>query len=230
MSTLHQHERTSAIIIAAIVLLISVFNVGFSLHVLKARRIAYSQLPQVVTANNEKKVGSAVETRSNGTLDLKERFNAALTQKNQTIHAGLNQQVNFSNGMSFMFTSMQRNWQPATYEYIPKGDYYILLHGVLGNRATFMTTLDFASFSAIINGQTYNYVSTNLLSPAAFSQPTTMLSSSTVDNNVAAGQQIKGVVVLQVPTGSTPTLLIENSGFSHGANQGLVVMKAYIKL
>ena len=64
----------------------------------------------VANLTNSIKGDDAVVNRSEGTLDLSTLIDAQETIKSQDIKAKLNQQINQSDGTSFMVTKIERNW------------------------------------------------------------------------------------------------------------------------
>jgi hypothetical protein len=220
---LHKHERQTSIIASVVTICLVVLNVAWGLHVLSVRHSTYetwyNNLPQTKAAKNQKLIGSGVENRPNGKLDMSRTINSGVAEGNQSVHAGLDQQINLLDGVSFMVTGVQKNWLPAngvqTYPF--QGNYYIKLDMIVGNRSNQNTYFNAIPQEALVNGQSVSIIHfVNIYGQGVF--PNNEQDITTLANNLGSitpGEVLKGILILQVPTNSLPNLVFSQDWLSY---------------
>jgi hypothetical protein len=143
------------------------------------------------TPNSSKSIADVVD-RKDGTLDLSSLINPSDTLKNQDLKAKINQQLNLSNGYSFMITGVDRNWIPPTSSYlkVTASNEYIKVNTVFGNRSESGSFTTSSSDFEVINSAGGGV-------PATFISPS-QDPESFDGHEVAAGKQIKGFMIFAV--------------------------------
>lgn len=122
----HGGQNTKLIVIIAAAVFVLLLAVGI-FFVMKGNN-PVSNLTNSITGNSD------VVDRSDGTLDLSELIDPVDTIKNQDITAKLNQQVNLSDGSSYMVTSVERNWTNPEVK-AASGKELIKVNVVVGNKS-----------------------------------------------------------------------------------------------
>lgn len=135
--------------------------------------------------------GGDVVSRSDGTLDLSTLVDTQKDIKAQDIKAKLNQQVNLADGLSYMVTKVERNWQTDSVYLQPKaGKELIRISLVVGNKAKEGNSYISSSLFRLKN-------SAGGLQTAEF--PTKEEDPELLEgDDVAPGKQVKGTVIFEV--------------------------------
>lgn len=140
-----------------------------------------------------------VVDRPDGTLDLQPLIDEQKTITAQNLTAKLNQQVNMSDGMSFMVTKVERDWQSGDKYDKPKaGNEFVKLTMVVGNR-----TID----DTISNGF-------KLKNSAGGEQNDEFISEDVLPDqlrilsDIASGKQQTGTMVFEVTKGEQGLSLV----------------------
>lgn len=237
---MHKHNSVISKIILACIVLASLFNVYMIFHVLRVREDNYQKLPQVQREVAQNSFSDPVVDRPDGTLEMSGRVDENAVHA-QDLKAKLNQQVNFSNGYSFIFTGYEMDWQPpegARGTTPAEGMTYLKLDVTAGNRSNHAEPSNSIFF--FLTGKVRVVDSDGDISQAyarvfycytcstagPFGGRTDVADSlSLADLN--PGETISGSYAVQVPIGKVPKLVIEKKDYSALSE---VVLKAEITL
>ena len=233
LGKLHSHEPIAKI--ATIVLTLGIIgtSIGLSFHIVTVRHAAYNKLPWIQAKNAQQAFGADVIDRPDDTLDLSQKVSTYLSIKKQTISAKLHQQVNFSNGLSFIITGVQKDWKsPDKYSLPPTaGNYYVKLNMSVGNRGDVAQSLDYSGLTITTNGQVQDKILYYPFGAELGSQ------KNLADdfNNIDQGQQVQGAIIIQVPAGTLPALTFTQHGYGtptdpNNTSDISVLMKAQVAL
>lgn len=122
------------VIIVIIVILLAVIG-GAAAFFLMSKSGKGGSTSVANTVNNAVKGFADVMDRSDDTLDLGSLINSQETIKSQDLKAKQDQQVNLSNGTSYMVTSVERNYVGSSSLLKPKADKeFVKVNLVVGNR------------------------------------------------------------------------------------------------
>ena len=230
LKVLHKYNKIVGYFVIAFVVLLSLGNILYVFHIINVRhnnyQKYYNNLPSVKQATAQSEFGPNVETRTDGKLDLTNLISPNLNSFQQYISFSLNQQVNFSNGMSFMVTGFQKGWQSQSY-YSPlnTSDYLVELNFVIGNRTNQTQTMSIPDVNA-----TFNSVSKNVLS-YPYDQSINGLPNLVnmeLNTQLQPHQQIGGAIVVEVPNNTLPPLTFTAQGYNYNYQQ--INMNATISL
>ena len=150
--------------------------------------------------------GADVIDRSDGTLDLGNLIDRQETIKDQELKAGLNQQLNLSDGISYMVTGVERNFSGESRYLQPDADKeFIKVNIVVGNRNQDRSEYISKRFFKIKNS------AGGLQSPIFVSQSD--LPDAFTGSSVDAGKQLKGVLVYEINKDEPITVLVTESEY-----------------
>lgn len=215
----HKLGRIGTGIVVAFVLFFTVFNAGWSLHVLAVRRVNYNKQDWAKALNAQKDFGPEVVDRSDGKLDLSHTIDSKYSAKDQDIKAGLNQQISLVDGLCFMVTGYEKDWKPHSSFSKPKSasNYFVKLHLVIGSRdkpdhdkaALYSSELQNITADGKKHKDiTYYTYGSDL--PDGENDITSL-----DGNKVEPGEQKEGVIVVEVPKGTLPKLYMERTSFGY---------------
>lgn len=219
LSILHRHERTVSVLVILATLLLIAGNIAWSVRIYVIRNKAYNALTWVQAAKAQQAFGPSIQDRSNGTLDMSGHINGSLTTTGQKLKAGLNQQVNFTDGLSFMITGFQKDWhsqEPYTLQ-PSHGNYYVKLDMVIGNRDNQSQAFYFVNVVAIFNNQTLDNIIYYPSGAEEFVGSENDLAGSSL-NPLNPGEVRKGAIVIQVPINTLPDVVLPESGDTYTRN------------
>lgn len=217
ISSLHKAEKPVSIIVIILVILLSIFNVAYLFRVRSVRHTNYLKFynsqPSVIQANAQRSFGPELVSRTDKKLDLTNLVSNKLSPFTQNIKFGLNQQVNFSNGMSFMVTNYQQNWQSQDgYTPLSPGDYFIELDYVVGNRSPNSQDIILPNINATINGVSQSVIAYPY-DPKINGLPN--IANIDTSTQLQPQQQIEGGIVVEVPKDTLPPLTFTMQGISY---------------
>ena len=168
---------------------------------------------------------SDVQDRSDGTLDLSNLIDRQKSIKSQDLKAKVKQQVNLSDGTSYMVTSVERNWQSNDkYNQPDAGKEYIRVKIVIGNRSQTGSVYASSSMFQLKNSsgglQDYVYVTDAELPDR--------INSDTIN----AGKQVSGSIIYAVDTGEKGLSLVTNDEYESigTATKQRVTIKSEVSL
>ena len=173
----------------------------------------------VVTPENE------VVDRPDGTLDLSDKVDGNKEVANQDITAKLNQQVNLSDGGSFMVTKVERNFTgfDARYFKVKEGEEAVAVTIVAGSRSTAGTGINKNALT--LSAPSNDAIKSTFASSLA--KVDGLLDSA---NNLEEGQQVSGKLLWIVKSGETPLALKYSVSYTNYTTAAVVTLKAAINL
>ncbi len=136
---LSEPSKKITFIIASVFIAFSIVMVGFSFRVLQIRKKEASKVAAIDTPSKKvreeiKKVGEAVQDRPDRTLDLDPAFDPYFATHDQDIKAKIGQQINASDGQSFIVKGV-KDWSSSDKYTKPKpGKKFIRVDLLIGNR------------------------------------------------------------------------------------------------
>lgn len=141
--------------------------------------------------------------RSDGTLDLSNLSEFKEEQKSQDLKAKLNQQINLANGVSYMVTGVERDYQSNSEFLKPaEGKEFLKVNLVVGNKnmkdSIYVSSLDYAVINSAGGQQDSKFVIKEDVSD--------ILQGSTLE----PGKQIKGSVIFEIDKGENISKLVAN--------------------
>lgn len=147
------------------------------------------------------KGNSDVVSRSDGKLDLTGLIDKDASIKNQDIKGDLNQQLNMVDGVSFMVTKIEPNYQsPDQYSKPDDGKQFIAVHVVVGNKmktgTVYFSPDSLFKLKNVAGGlvdSEYGASSANGMTDGSELQP---------------GEQKEGIVVFSINPNDTPIYLV----------------------
>jgi hypothetical protein len=168
---------------------------------------------------------SDVQDRSDGTLDLSNLIDRQKTIKTQDLKAKVNQQVNLSDGTSYMVTGVERNWTSSDkYNQPDAGKEYIRVKIVIGNRSQTGTVYASSSMFQLKNStgglQDYVYVTDSELSDRINSE------------SISAGKQVSGSIIYAVDSNEKGLSLVTSDEYESigTTNKQHVTIKSEVTL
>lgn len=166
--------------------------------------------------------GDVVDQKS-GTLDLSNLIDGQQSIKEQDLQAKQNQQVNLSDGTSYMVTSVDRNYTPASrYLRASNGKELIKVNLVVGNRKQTGNRYFSSSYFKLKNSagglQTAKYVSQSDVPDALGSQ------------DVAPGKQAKGSIVYEVDKDEKVGAITTQDTYKFFTSKKVVTVKSTVSL
>jgi hypothetical protein len=164
-----------------------------------------------------------VVSRSDGTLDLSHLIDKQETIKNQDLKAKLNQQVNLSDGTSYMVTKVERNFTPhSDFLKADTGKEFIKINVVVGNR-----TKDDSLYVTSSMFQVQN-------SAGGLQDPVFVLQDDVSDalksGDVASGKQISGSLIFQVDKDEKISALVTEDKYQSFTSDQKVTIKSTVAL
>ncbi len=164
-----------------------------------------------------------VQDRTDGTLDLSKLIDKQTSIKAQDIQAKLNQQINLSDGLSYMVTKVDRNWQSAsTYLKPDSGKEIVKITLVVGNRAKeggrYVSSIDFKLENSAGGLLTSEYVT-------AEDEADTLISG-----DVSPGKQVKGAIFFTVDSGEKLGGLLTEDKYTNYDTNKEVTLKSKVAL
>ncbi len=206
----HKNNKTIKIVIIAGVAFVvltfaAIFILAFIANVQKRKNAAEgtSSTSNSASATDSTAAATAdVVDRKDGTLDLGTLINPQTTIKDQAVKAKLNQQLNMSDGLSYMITSVDRNFVAnSKYLKATDGKELIKVNVVFGNRAKssdrYMSGNDFALKNSSGGLQQYEY--------ATADEVPDVLKGT----NVEPGKQAKGSIIFKVDKNEKISIVTE---------------------
>jgi hypothetical protein len=226
LQALHRFEKPMTIIVVVLVLAFSAANIAFSLHIQSVRhdvrqkvvdeaRKAYADSPEAKTLAAQKAFGAEIVDRPSGKLDMSQQIDSEYSNRTQSLQAKLNQQINFTNGLSYIITGVQTDWHSSLeYATQPKaGSHFIKLTLSIGNRSNAQVYPDLSQLSANVNGTIVLHVG-HYISNDDLANGETAISDTT--SNLDPKEVRTGETVIEVPNGPLPHLILKNTGYAYG--------------
>lgn len=208
-----KRRKIGLIIIALVVLII--IGGGFLLA-------SKGNNPVSDIANSIGGSGEVVD-RSDGTLDLSNLTDTQKTIKNQDLKAKLNQQINLSNGMSYMATGVERNFV-ANSEFLKAADgkELIKVDLVVGNKDKQNSLYVYYGFFSIKNS------AGGLQKPLYADERD--ITEPLISGELASGKQIKGAIVFEVDKDEQIDFLITEDKYENYSTKDQVELKSEVSL
>lgn len=198
----HREPSKKLSMIAAVVFIL--FSIGmlvFAWHVLSvrkhnAKKVAAIYKPASLAKEEQKKVGEAVVASKNNTLDLSKTFNSEYSAFDQDVTAKIGQQVNLSNGLSFIVTSVEPWTSKDKYNKPDEGKKFIRVNITVGSRAEKrLASYDIGAFTIRENdGQPRSDAHVYLSGDDDLGVP----DITRYEDGLDTGKSFNGAVVLQV--------------------------------
>ncbi len=155
----------------------------------------------VSTGPSKPAVVSDVSDRKDGTLDLSTLIDNQTTIKNQTLTGKLNQQVNESDGTSFMVTKVTRNWTSTSkYLVADPGKELIKVNVVIGNRAKEGTIYASSTLFKLKNAA-------GGLQDSEFVEDSDGVADALKAGDVQPGKQVTGSIIFSVDKAENVSLI-----------------------
>lgn len=163
------------------------------------------------------------QARTDGTLDLSNLVDYRQVIKTQNISAGLNQQVNLSDGISYMVTGIDRNATIDNKYYKPgTGKEFVKVNVVVGNRrnsgSIYLGGSDFKLKNSAGGLQNYKFISESY-APGVL-----------VSTDVESGKQISGFVVFEVDSNETLASIVTSESYSNSSTGEKVTIDSAVSL
>lgn len=177
----------------------------------------------ISSLTNAVKGDSDVVSRSDGTLDLSKLIDDQTTIKNQDIKAKLNQQVNLSDGTSYMILSVARNFTTdSIFLKAGSGKELVKVSLVIGNKKKEGNLYADASIFKIKN------------SAGGLQEPVYANSSDLADainsQDVAPGKQLKGSIVFEVDKDEPINAILTSDQFKNYSTNENVTINSEVAL
>ncbi|MDQ5972378.1 MAG: hypothetical protein QG553_537 [Patescibacteria group bacterium] len=173
---------------------------------------------------NAVKGSSDVQDRSDGTLDVSNLIEDKQTSlKNQDIKAKLNQQVNLSDGTSFMITKVERNYvSDSKYVKAAAGKELVKVSVVVGNRlksgTVYATSGMFKATNAAGGSITAEFLSKDDVADAI------------VGTSIDPGKQLAGVVIYEVDSGEAIQAISVTNKYKNYTTEETIEVKGTVSL
>lgn len=143
--------------------------------------------------------------RPDGTLELQPLIDEQDTITAQDLTGKLNQQINLSNGLSFMVTKVERNWvSTAKYDQPDAGKEFVRVHMVVGNRTQSGSISNRFELQNAAGGR----VKDEFIAESALPDQLSLFTS------IDPGNQKTGSMVFQVNKDETPISLVYNTEYT----------------
>lgn len=217
-----QSSGSKAKVIIIIVIVIAVLGVGGVVAFLLMRNTGGSNPVSSIT-NTISGGNKEVIDRKDGTLDLGTLIDKQETIKNQDIKAGLNQQVNLSDGMSYMVTAVERNFSSQSRSLrVRDGKELIKISVVVGNKNK--------EGEAFINGAFFKLRNSagGLLNTEFVSE--TDMPDALKSQSIAPGKQVKGSIIFEVDKGEAVSALVTEDQYENFSTKEKVTIKSEVAL
>lgn len=199
-------------------IILSFSMVGFSYRVLAIRKkegakVAAIETPSKTVREERKKVGNEVQDRSDGTLDLSSTFDPSQAAFDQDIKAKQNQQVNLSNGLSFMVTGVSPWASTSKYTKPADGKKFVQVTFLIGNRSTKrMDSYVFSGFGIKEgDGRVRDDAKVSLFGDDEAAFPADMAVIGSGGDGVDSQKSTKAVAVFEVSNSQAITLVYSDS-------------------
>jgi hypothetical protein len=213
----NSNSKIKSVVIVAILVAAVAFIAVAVLYNSKTNKNPVSQLKTAVTGSSD------VESRSDGTLDMSKLIDKQSSIKDQDITAKLNQQVNLSDGTTYMVTAVQRNFVSSSdYLKADAGKELIKISLVVGNRA--LEGNDYISDS---NFQLRNSAG-GLQDPEYVA--TTDMADALKGDEIAPGKQEKGAIVFQVDQDEKVPALVTSDEYTNYTSNAKITVKSEVSL
>ncbi len=166
---------------------------------------------------------SEVVDRSDGKLDLSNLIDPQDIIKEQDIKAKVNQQVNLSDGLSYMVTGVERNFvSTSRFLKAGTGKELVKVNFVIGNRdktgETYISSGDFNIKNSAGGMQDAKYTTTD------------DFADSLEPQELASGKQIKGSLIYEVDKGEQISVVTEQKYEKLGGDKKEVTLKSQVTL
>ncbi len=173
---------------------------------------------------NAVKGGSDVQDRSDGTLDVSNLIEDKQTSlKNQDIKAKLNQQVNLSDGTSFMITKVERNYvSDSKYVKADAGKELVKVSVVVGNRLKSGTVY---ATSGMFKGTN---AAGGSISPEFLSKED--VTDAIVGTSIDPGKQLAGVIIYEVDSGEVLQSIVVTNKYKNYTTEETIEVKGTVSL
>lgn len=215
LSTAPKGKKTPIII--AIAVLAAALCAGAVLLVVKKGDEPVSKITNAIKGNDE------VVGRTDGTLDLSVLINKQDTIKNQDVRAKLNQQVNLSDGNSYMITSVERNFTSSSRFLKPiDGKELIKINIVVGNRNKAADSYIIVSSFKIRNS------AGGLQKPEFLEKDD--LEDALTGQDIQPGKQVKGALVYRVDKDEQISALATEDQYENYTTKETITIKSEVSL
>lgn len=165
--------------------------------------------------------------RSDGTLDLSNLSEFKEEQKSQELKAKLNQQINLANGMSYMVTGVERDYQSNSEFLKPSTNKeFLKVNLVVGNKnmkdSIYASSLDFSIINSAGGEQDSKFVIKEDVPDAL------------QGTDIQPGKQINGSILFEIDKGENISKLVANFEYekitSQNNSQERITLKSEVEL
>lgn len=177
----------------------------------------------VSNLTNTIKGGGDIVDRKDGTLDLSDLIDKQASIKTQDLKAKLNQQVNLSDGISYMVTSVERNFTPESRSLkAGTGKELVKVTVVAGNKSKKGSAYISSSLFQIRNSAG-GLINTEYV---AKSEMPDVLKGESIE----PGKQLKGTLVFEVEKDEKLAALVTEKQYKNYSSDKVVTIKSEVAL
>lgn len=175
------------------------------------------------TTNSTNGDANAVVSRSDGTLDLSKLIDVRTALKSEDLQAKMNEQINMSDGISYMVTGVQRNFTSSSPSLQAKaGKELVKINLVIGSRMKSGTAYIDSTFFKLKTSAGGLQAAENV---AASDVPDALINES-----LTPGKQAKVAIIYEVNKDEPISAVVTSNQFKNSSTSGDVTINSTVSL